>query len=313
MKHTFDELRVMQSYPLSMKMSLTRARIREWYHEFGGNVYVSFSGGKDSQALLQIVRDMFPNVPAVFVDTGLEYPGIRDNVKRFDNVVWLKPKKNFKQVILEKGYPYPSKKLSAIISLAQHGGEAALKRCRGEYYTKNGTYSNYNMPKKYRYLVDSPYKFSDYCCDIMKKQPVKRYEHETGNVPFLGIMANESKMRELTWLKNGCNAFDIKRPQSMPLSFWTEQDILEYHYMKGNNIAAEYGEIKRDENGKYYTTGVSRTGCMFCMFGLANEKSPNRFEQMRVNYPKQYDYCMKSVSEGGLGMGELIDFLGLKR
>lgn len=50
-----------------------------------------FSGGKDSQVLLHIARSMFPNIPAVFCDTGLEYPEIRKHVQTFENVVWMKP------------------------------------------------------------------------------------------------------------------------------------------------------------------------------------------------------------------------------
>lgn len=69
-------------------------------------MYVSFSGGKDSTVLLDLVRSEYPNVKAVFVDTGLEYPEIRSFVKTFDNVEILKPKKNFKQVIQEYGYPF---------------------------------------------------------------------------------------------------------------------------------------------------------------------------------------------------------------
>ena len=52
-----------------------------------------FSGGKDSTVLLDLVRKLYPGIVAVFVDTGLEYPEIREFVKRFENVEWLKPKR----------------------------------------------------------------------------------------------------------------------------------------------------------------------------------------------------------------------------
>ena len=102
MGHTISELWQKQSLPLSIKILMTQRRIREWVTEFGEDgVYVSFSGGKDSTVLLHIVRQMYPNITAVVVDTGLEYPEIREFVKTFDNVVWLKPKKNFKQIITD--------------------------------------------------------------------------------------------------------------------------------------------------------------------------------------------------------------------
>lgn len=103
----------MQSMPLRIKVRMTENRIRGWIDEYGKDgVYVSFSGGKDSTVLLDIVRKHYPGVLAVFVDTGLEYPEIRDFVKTFDNVEWLKPKKTFRQVIEEYGYPFISKEVS---------------------------------------------------------------------------------------------------------------------------------------------------------------------------------------------------------
>lgn len=105
MKHTHGDLKQMQSLPLSAKVQMTKRRIEEWYDFFNGDVYVSFSGGKDSTVLLDIARSMYPDIEAVFVDTGLEYPEIREFVKSFENVTWLKPKITFKEVIEEYGYP----------------------------------------------------------------------------------------------------------------------------------------------------------------------------------------------------------------
>ena len=112
-KHTIEDLYQMQSLPLSAKIRMTENRIRGWVDEYGvDGVYVSFSGGKDSTVLLDIVRNLYPSVKAVFVDTGLEYPEIRDFVRTFDNVEWLRPKMNFRQVIEKYGYPFISKEVS---------------------------------------------------------------------------------------------------------------------------------------------------------------------------------------------------------
>ena len=74
---TIDELRTLQALPLELKVAKTKLRIREWVNEFGvEGVYVAFSGGKDSTVLLHIVRQLYPEVEAVFVNTGLEYPEI---------------------------------------------------------------------------------------------------------------------------------------------------------------------------------------------------------------------------------------------
>jgi NH3-dependent NAD+ synthetase len=119
-KHELWELQQWQSLPLSVKIRMTQERIRSWVNEYGEDgVYVSFSGGKDSTVLLNIVRNMYPNVKAVFVDTGLEYPEIRGFVKTFDNVEWLKPKMNFRQVIEKYGYPFISKEVSECVDGAR--------------------------------------------------------------------------------------------------------------------------------------------------------------------------------------------------
>jgi 3'-phosphoadenosine 5'-phosphosulfate sulfotransferase (PAPS reductase)/FAD synthetase len=95
------ELQQLQGLPLEAKIIKTKIRIREWYEHWNGDVYISFSGGKDSTVLLDLVRSIYPDVPAVFVDTGLEYPEIREFVKTFDNVVWVRPKMNFKDVVTQ--------------------------------------------------------------------------------------------------------------------------------------------------------------------------------------------------------------------
>ena len=106
-KHTMTDLYQMQSLPLNQKIKMSERRISEWVDEYGEDgVYVSFSGGKDSTVLLDICRKLYPNIKAVFIDTGLEYPEIREFVKNFENVDWVKPKMNFRQVIEKYGYPF---------------------------------------------------------------------------------------------------------------------------------------------------------------------------------------------------------------
>ena len=119
-KHTMSELYQWQALPLKLKIRMTQQRIRDWVREFGENgVYVSFSGGKDSTVLLHIAREMYPNLKAVFVDTGLEYPEIRKFVKTFDNVDIIKPKMGFKKVVEKYGFPFISKEVSEKVYYAK--------------------------------------------------------------------------------------------------------------------------------------------------------------------------------------------------
>ena len=305
-QHYEYELTQKQSLPLEAKVRLTQVRIREWYDAFDGNVYISFSGGKDSTVLLDIARQMYPDTPAVFSDTGLEYPEIREFVKTVKNVTWVKPKMNFRQVIQTYGYPVISKNVSHNVSIAKRNPNGAVMR---NIFSpeKKGPYAMY----PYKWLLDAPFDISATCCDVMKKAPLHRYEKETGDKPILATMACESKLRKDKWMKYSCNAFDIKDPHSAPMSFWTEQDVLRYLKEYSVPYCPVYGEIAEDKNGKLRTTGCPRTGCMFCMFGVQREKSPNRFQLMKQTHPSIYRYCMKPMSEGGLGLDEVLTFIGV--
>lgn len=116
----------MQSLPIERKIEMTAERIDAWYQHYDGNVAVSFSGGKDSRVLLDIARNHwrgYKDIKAVYVDTGLEYPEIRQFVKTFDNVEIIRPKMRFDEVIKKYGYPIISKEVSMILYYARSGGD----------------------------------------------------------------------------------------------------------------------------------------------------------------------------------------------
>lgn len=162
----------------------------------------------------------------------------------------------------------------------------------------------------------------------MKKGPVHKYAKETGRKPITAQMASESMQRMSRWFIDGCNGFDMKRPISNPLSFWLEQDVLQYILQNGIKIASVYGDVIPDGDAEFIrdedfrkifgfdlaeqklkTTGCQRTGCMFCGYGCHLEKSPNRFEMMKKTHPKQYAWIMKPWNEGGLGYKDVIDWI----
>lgn len=303
---TDNDLRMLQALPLDVKILMTKSRIRQWYNEFFGDVYVSFSGGKDSTVLLHLVRELYNDVPAVYVDTGLEYPEIKDFVKTIDNVTWLRPEMNFKEVILKYGYPVISKEQSAFIQEYRTTKSEKLKKIRLE----GNKYGRGKISKKWRFLIDAPFMVGDKCCDIMKKNPAKKYEKETGYHPFIGTMTEESAQRKSNWKMYGCNAFQKKRPTSQPLSFWTEQDIL--HYIKDFEIPyakAVYGDIVVGDDGLLHTTMCNRTGCEMCLYGAQCEGSPGRLERIKEMHPKRYEFIMRPIEENGLGYKQVVDYI----
>lgn len=328
-KQTSEDLKIMQLWDLERKINVTNTRLIEWYKYYNGKCYVSFSGGKDSTVLADLsarVCKMFGyKLILWFSDTGLEFPELKQHTKTYTN--WLKNKYNievelvvdypkdkkgkritFKDILLKYGYPLISKNQAQYITEYRHSKSDKLKNLRWNGSEEHGYFK---ISECHKYLVDAPFEISHRCCYIMKKNPAHIFNKERGLTPIIGTMASESMQRRNTWLQNGCNAFNTTNPSSQPISFWTEQDVLKY--LKDFNIpyASVYGDIIIEDN-KYKTTGYSRTGCVFCGFGCQSECEPNRFQMLKQTHSKLWEYCMKPISEGGLGMREVLEYIGVK-
>lgn len=314
------QLQQLQNLPLEIKIRKTQQRIQEWYEAWNGNIHVSFSGGKDSTVLLHIARGLYPDIQAVFADTGLEYPEIRSFVKGTEHVTWLKPKYSFKEVINKYGYPVISKEVADAVhqyrlDLISGKESQRAKMLKGTALDKQGRISLYDK-SKWLFLVDAPFKIDAKCCYHMKKAPFHRFERMTGSKCMIATMAVESRLRETAWLKHGCNAFEAKEPKSTPMSFWKEEDVLQYIRIFEVPYAPIYGdivekELPRGRGCRLVTTGLERSGCMFCMFGVHLEKEPNRFQRMKLTHPAIYEYCMRDVERGGLGLSKVLDYIGV--
>ena len=306
---------MLQALPLDVKILKTKQRIREWVDRFGvDGTYISFSGGKDSTVLLDLVRQEYPDIPAVFIDTGLEYTEVREFVKAVSNVETIKPKMKFTEVIEKYGFPLISKETAKNIFYGRRAKRLGDQHMFDYYINghrhnkKTGLdYIHMPLPKKWIPLLESDIPISNQCCQVMKKDPAKKYEKETGRHPFIGEMAEDSKERQTQYLHTSCNAFDGKRPISKPLGFWTEQDILQYIKENELEICSVYGNIVEGEGGILKTTGVSRTGCCFCCFGVHLQEEPNKFQQMKITHPKLWSYCIFN-----LRIGKMLDFIGAK-
>lgn len=280
--HDAERLKELQALPLERKIQITQTRIIEWYQHYKGNVCVSFSGGKDSTVLLHIARQIYPNIPAVFSNTGLEYSAIQRFVKSWDNVDIVVPKMRFDEVISTYGYALIGKEVAEAIYYArrlrsqngnverERGKERARKRaelteCRlceentaepGVTQTgatgEGGVFSNpaeqfgeksqFNK-EKWLPLVYTPFLISHMCCHKLKKAPMHRYQSQHRYKPILATLAEESRIRKQAWIRHGCNAFESSNPMSQPMSFWTEQDVLAYIVKYRLPIASVYGDI----------------------------------------------------------------------
>lgn len=231
---------------------------------------------------------------------------------------------------------YQALKKGIIPSSYRYGKPVRYLILKGQLpHTENGIvvqgeYSKAYDKSRYQFMLDAPFEVSERCCAVMKKAPTHKYAKETGRNPMTAQMASESALRTKQWLNNGCNGFDLVRPISNPMAFWTEQDVLLYIYTNKIPICSVYGDVVKDTEvegqldlediyGKELfdlgrpllkTTGCNRTGCMFCGFGCHLEKpGEGRFEKMKKTHPKQYEYIMKPWKQGGLGYKELIDWI----
>lgn len=352
---TREDLKMFQSENLHLKIQRTMAKISEWYSRYNNQVYVSFSGGKDSTVLADICAWWCNVVKStlylVFVDTGLEYPEIRQHVKDFTQYLRnkyeitveleiLRPKMRFDEVIKQYGYPMISKEVSECVwqgrqSLKSKDGKYSyrLQKLQGKALDKNGNKSLFNK-EKYEPLLHTDFIIGNRCCNVMKKSPTHKYTKTSGKKPITAQMACESHLREQQWLKNGCNGFNMKSPISNPMSFWTEQDVLEYIKKHELPLASVYGDIVYSddseqmrvsdmgidcEEDKLTTTGCKRTGCIFCGFGCHLEKEPSRFQMLKKTHPKQYEYCIGGgeydesgiwqPNQKGLGLGHVFEEL----
>ncbi len=298
MKHSKEELKLFQSFPLDVKMGKTALRIRELAeHDF----YVSFSGGKDSEVAVDFVARTLSEIGiqqmyVANVNTGLEYLSVQRFCKPFCEMVSKKygikiildtlyPKITFKAVLEKYGYPIISKEVAQCIFEARKGianGDGTysyrIQKLNGTYKDKNGNLSPYNC-SKYKFLLDAPFKISHLCCHEMKKHPAYEYEALTGRIPLIATTTEESRARKSAWLKHGCNVFDAKRPLSAPFSFWTDNDILTYIHQENLPVADAYGKVVPEDDG---IDGLNK----YC--------------------PEKYEYSKKFMEEHGL-ISDVID------
>lgn len=293
---SITELRDRQSMSLEFKIKYSILKIQEWYEHFNGQVCVSKSG-LDSVVLLDLVRSVYPDVPAVFVDTGQENSTVVEHNKSVKNCLFIKPKTSFFDVVKKHGYPVISKLVSRYLSDLQNPNDQnyVTRKLRLTGIRGDGTRGNsiLMLPHVYRYLIDCGFRFSDICCKVLKKKPLYQFQKENKLFPFIGTMAVDSQVRELSYLKSGCNAFDSCSPCSTPISIWTRQDILRYASAKSLPYPACYGSIAPCSAG-LCTTGEQSTGCEACLFGIRQD--PGRIERIKTWSPPRYNFYMDKLN-----------------
>ena len=204
-----------------------------------------------------------------------------------------------------------------------------------------GGYENENEGVGY---LKPDFKVSNDCCYWLKEKPCDDWAKQHNSYPYLGIMASEGGQREEALIEHGCNYYGKGTVRSAPFAIFMRNDILRlalemdkyYHehldifeelyfqqpYSKGTKyepvesiVPTAYGEIRQKENGDYYTTRAQRTGCSMCGFGIHLEERPHRFDILREDNPKEWEYymykCCTDENGNKFGWGKVLDYIGV--
>lgn len=200
-----QELQERQRWSLKQKIDHSLFTIETYISRTEGQCYVAFSGGKDSSVLLDLVRMIDPTIPAVFVNTGNEYPDIIKFVRHLRddkgyNIIELTPKMKPREIWSKYGFPLISKAQAEYIDRWRKNPVYGLEQQK-RAEAKGWAFGR--VSDRWKYLIYEPYHTSNLCCDILKKNPAKKYEKETGRHPILGMMASESNLRQTEYIRRG--------------------------------------------------------------------------------------------------------------
>jgi 3'-phosphoadenosine 5'-phosphosulfate sulfotransferase (PAPS reductase)/FAD synthetase len=286
--------------------------------EVSGAAYVCYSGGKDSEVLLDIARSIYPDIIGVFSNTTNEFSEILRHVKKHENIVTVKPAMNFVNSMKKNGFPIVDKKNARKIRTLRNPTDKN-HATRHLYLTgikRDGTTApSWKLAQKWRFLLETPYDTTEQCCDILKKKPLQKFEKESGLYPITGVMAAESNQREKNLIQFGENITDGSKKVCRPMAIWTNDDI--WAYIKENDL--EICEIYYDkevtlENGETIVVpGEKRTGCAYCAYGAHLEKKDewNRFQRLKLRRPQQFENLMK-IENNGVTFREALSDVGVE-
>ncbi|MDR0317353.1 MAG: phosphoadenosine phosphosulfate reductase family protein [Lactococcus lactis] len=303
-----DEL----SDELNMGLNDALFRIKRDIQRTNGNMYLSFSGGKDSTVLAQLIQmgavlsGYGPLVvDHVHINTGLELESISRFVDHFGPDWYLpireipnfeykavkikEPKMKFNQIIKEYGKPVLSKLKSEHLATHQKHFDDPLGTTRqkhlilGEQFKEGkplGKRTQVALAMKHFHFLheDLGYQISNKCCDILKKRPAEDIVKE-GNYDgvFIGVRTAEGGARSLQY--KSCILIKEKRGKefytSMPIIDWTDEMVEEF-----------IDKFNLEISEAYTLQGFQRTGCFLCPFGrtiqddlkIIYETEPNRYK-----------------------------------
>lgn len=341
------DFNVKMKMPYDFKIEYARIRAFEFRKECekrGLNYHVSV-GGLDSITLLHFLRSIGIDCPAISV--SLLEDGSIQKIHKQLGVITLRPAVRYvnpdgtehrwtKQEILQEfGFPVLSKEIAKRVEMLAHPSEknavARHATMTGETGAKGGfkKSARSKMSQKWLELFGGygnkdegtnykipPFKVSDKCCYYLKEKPLQEWGKNHNSVPYLGLMASEGGRREKVLKVRGCNYFGKSTTRSAPFAIFNRQDLLQLALDLNVPVPEIYGTIERAEDGTLYTTKAQRTGCSMCGFGIHMEKRPHRFDLLKEQNPRAWQFWMYEccVDENGqrFGWARVLDYIGIE-
>lgn len=325
---------------LEEKYHKEKLPIEEW------KALISFSGGKDSTVLLDLVvkvhkqiKSKIKLIPAyayeiTFPETLVFIKKIISNYQKknkyLQDLLLAKPKLPWFEILKQKGYPIYSKQISVILN--------RIKKAK----SKNGltrwvfgiNTARYKLSKNRLFLLDNrmkdftkcipsdqfdkfnnyfkntltitDYDYSEKCCDYVKGG----LKHNK-TPSFVGTMASESELRKKSWIHNGCNILSGHKLLSRPLSLFETKDIWKYIYKNRVEINKVYGyrPLAKTLENSINSLKYERLGCISCPYGshLEEDRKLNRFQTLY--YQSQQLYYSQVIANG---MYKILIDMGVK-
>ena len=250
--------------PLSKKIKMAERVLNDLF-KATDNVAVAFSGGKDSLVALHLALQIKPDIPVLFVNTGIEFPESLEYTRQLEekwnlNFHEANAKVNFWNLAEEKGLP-----------VAGRGNTTFMR----DLSDKAGV------------------KLSNACCHQMKEAPARLFyrEHDIEGT-VTGLRVSESMMRKLNFADYGALRYSsiYKTLISWPLYAWLDKDI--FKYIEKNNLPLN----------PIYEKGYTRVGCWPCLQDMfykdsrlftLQEQHPNMYKTVKKKFGKQMMNLLK--------------------
>lgn len=311
---------------LNKKIEWAQFRIKEFLEWCCNNNYkealISFSGGKDSTVLLDLVLkthksmnskiDLIPSYAMEitfpetikFIKTTIEkYQKTYEHLKK---LYFVPPKKSWKEILNRYGYPAFSKQISNNffkITNANTKNNALL------YAFGIKPSAMFKISKDRLFMLDKNYvgyTIAEKCCDHIKGG----LKHDK-RPSFVGIMADESQLRKKSWIEKGCNILDETKPMSRPLSLWDSNNVWEYIKLNQIEVNQAYGYDKTQHNVN--NLRFERLGCSACPFGIQfEEKVKSKHFEFKNRFEKLYEYNLPLYKQQVIKTGIYIVLADMK-